>query len=558
MPALLPVIFLLIVQLCSSCTKEETSLKETLEQIGIIADTEPDSAYTAIKSIDSEALRSRRAIAMHALVYSKVLDKNMIDIRSDSIIAPAIEYYSRKSSENKLCEAFYYAARIQENSGNPSKAMEFLHKAEEEMGSGYSPLYGLIYSSKARLYHNSIEYKAAAYNYLKASEVYQNLNDWNRYSLNRIREADCIIKYGEYDYAEEIVGSLDHLLDILPERTLNKYYQVVISLSEKKGKGNADELSKVYEDAIRNKSILDWIMVARVNLAYGNVDYALEALEMHKRHNGEDGMYFYSLAKAYEAKGGWQEATEAYKSYIRMHSQIGAGVLSQDTKFVEEREEHKSRYERERSHRIILSLAISAALLALMLAAVTIAAIRKELKIRCLEKAELQRQIDGLMEEREELVMLENSNREGRKIISERLRIIDHFVMSDAFNDKLYEEQASERLKKIISDRKEFVRQNRLIFNQSSVRFITYLKECGLDDREIDHCCLYAIGMNGKMVTAFTNLKRHYHIGSDVRKKLGLNGHDTNISIHIRNLYKRLESDPEESDGDRAQNISQC
>ena len=558
MPALLPVIFLLTVQLCSSCTKEETSLKETLEQISILADTKPDSAYTAIKSISSEALKSRRDIALHSLVYSKVLDKNMIDVRSDSIIAQAIDYYGRKSFEDKLCEAFYYAARIQENSGNPGKAMEFLHKAEEEMGSGYTALYGLIYSAKARLYHNSIEYKAAAQNYLKASEVYQNLKDWNRYSLNRIREADCYIKHGEYDYAGDIIGSLDHLPDILPERTLNKYYQVLISLSEKKDDGNADSLAKVYEDAIRNKSILDWIMIARVNLAYGNVDYALDALEMHKRHNGESGIYFYFLAKAYEAKGEWRNATEAYKSYIRMHSQVGAGILSQDTKFVEEREEHRSRYEREKSHRIILSLAISAALLALMLAAVTISAIRNDLKIRSMEKADLQRQIDGLMEEREELVALENNNREGRKIISERLRIIDHFVMSDAFNDKLYEEQASERLRKIIGDRKEFVRQNRLIFNQSSVRFIAYLKECGLDDREIDHCCLYAIGMNGKMVTAFTNLKRHYHIGSDVRKKLGLNGHDTNISIHIRNLYKDLESDPAETDSNQAQNISQC
>ena len=58
---------------------------------------------------------------------------------------------------------------------------------------------------------------------------------------------------------------------------------------------------------------------------------------------------------------------------------------------------------------------------------------------------------------------------------------------------------------------------------------------------EIEHCCLYAIGLNGKMVTNFTNIKRHYHIGSSIRKKLGLNEHDTNISIYIKKLLKEFE-----------------
>ena len=114
--------------------------------------------------------------------------------------------------------------------------------------------------------------------------------------------------------------------------------------------------------------------------------------------------------------------------------------------------------------------------------------------------------------------------------------------MSDAFNDSIFEAKASENLKAIISDRAEFVRQNRLIFNQSASRFINHLTEKGLTEIEIDHCCLYAIGMNGKMVTTFTNAKRHYHIGSDVRKKLGLSTHDTNISIYIRNLYHQMQS----------------
>ena len=68
--------------------------------------------------------------------------------------------------------------------------------------------------------------------------------------------------------------------------------------------------------------------------------------------------------------------------------------------------------------------------------------------------------------------------------------------------------------------------------------------EKGLNETELEFCCLYAIGLNGKMVTSFTNMKRHYHIGSGIRKKLGLGGHDTNLSIYIRNLLNELEYCP--------------
>jgi cell division protein FtsB len=230
-----------------------------------------------------------------------------------------------------------------------------------------------------------------------------------------------------------------------------------------------------------------------------------------------------------------------YKNFIRSYGIIGDRIISQDTKFIEEREMHHEMHEKEKSRRSVLSLGILTILLGLSLACACIANIRKQLKIENLRKEKLQRQLDELLMEREELALLEYRNREGRKIISERLRIIDQFVMSDAFNDSIFEAKASETLKTIIGDRAEFVRQNRLIFNQSAPRFISHLIENGLTDIEIDHCCLYAIGMNGKMVTTFTNAKRHYHIGSDVRKKLGLCTHDTNISIYIRNLYKQLQ-----------------
>ena len=104
MPALLPIIFLSFVLSCSSGTKEKIPTADILEQISIIADTKPDSALVAIKKIRQNDLKGRKCIAKYSLVYSKVLDKNYIDVTSDSLIAPAQQYYGRKRSgkESKI------------------------------------------------------------------------------------------------------------------------------------------------------------------------------------------------------------------------------------------------------------------------------------------------------------------------------------------------------------------------------------------------------------------------------------------------------------------------
>ena len=46
--------------------------------------------------------------------------------------------------------------------------------------------------------------------------------------------------------------------------------------------------------------------------------------------------------------------------------------------------------------------------------------------------------------------------------------------------------------------------------------------------------------MRGKEVGEYIQLRRHYHISSDIRRKLGIDDHETNIGIYIRKLMKIL------------------
>ena len=50
-------------------------------------------AFRVLEGIDKSELTSKELEAKYALLLSQALDKNYIDLQSDSIIAPAVRYY---------------------------------------------------------------------------------------------------------------------------------------------------------------------------------------------------------------------------------------------------------------------------------------------------------------------------------------------------------------------------------------------------------------------------------------------------------------------------------
>lgn len=526
----------------SSCTTETMEIRARLQEAERLMNIAPDSSLAIINSLDRSKIKGKELKAETALIHSIALDKNAIDMTDSSIIAPALDYYSQKGTQEEKSRTFYYTARIHENASRPEEAMEWLIKAESNItGNLDKHLVALIYSSKGRIYNNLHDYNDAALNYSKAAQYHLEGGDTDRFASNKIREAACQLTAYEYSSAIETMESIGKIKSDLSINTLAKYYPLLLNISINTSKKDITNILNEYLQLVNEEKLIDWLTISRILLQTNDSESAFKALERHSRYIGKDARYYYFLAQAYESAGQESEALSAYKEYILKGGMIGEKIITQDTRFVEERQQHISRQEKAREKLTILMLTITVILLALCCAVFIIIAIRRQLMLKRNEQIILQSQLDGLMMEREELARTYTENEEGRRIISERLRIIDNFVFSDALQDDMFEKKASDTLKKIISDREEFIRQNRLIFNQSYPRFIDFLKTQGLTDTEIEHCCLYAIGLNGKMVTNFTNMKRHYHIGSSIRKKLGLNGHDTNISIYIKNLMKEYE-----------------
>lgn len=127
-------------------------------------------------------------------------------------------------------------------------------------------------------------------------------------------------------------------------------------------------------------------------------------------------------------------------------------------------------------------------------------------------------------------------------VIRERLAVLDKVLASHISSDEKAWKVSEDELDNLMSDRETFLMSTTVVFKESHPEFISYLQEKGLTDWETGYCCLYTLGLKGKDIGKFIMKKRHYIISSDIRSKLGLGEHDTNIGIYLRNLLSSLEN----------------
>ena len=131
---------------------------------------------------------------------------------------------------------------------------------------------------------------------------------------------------------------------------------------------------------------------------------------------------------------------------------------------------------------------------------------------------------------------------EAMALIRQRLTVLDKVLASHISSDDKAYRISEEEIENLISDRESFLISTKIVFKENHPKFIRILEQKGLTDWEIGYCCLFTLGLKGKEVGEFIQKKRHYIISSEIRKKLGLGEHDTNIGIWLRTLLSETEN----------------
>lgn len=150
--------------LCSSCgPHREPQELLTLDSLASVA---PDSTLHLLQQMKDEIPSYPRSAQMYyQLLCIKAADKAYVTHTSDSLILSILDYYTRHPSTGHLAEAYYYAGRIYRDLQDAPQALDYFHRAEEEMNKiPNTPLITKLYSQIGTLYaYQSLYDKALCY-----------------------------------------------------------------------------------------------------------------------------------------------------------------------------------------------------------------------------------------------------------------------------------------------------------------------------------------------------------------------------------------------------------
>ena len=121
------------------------------------------------------------------------------------------------------------------------------------------------------------------------------------------------------------------------------------------------------------------------------------------------------------------------------------------------------------------------------------------------------------------------------------LNLLNGLLAKEITNNESYAEPYNKWIEVIHNDKKKFMDSTRIAFVASHPKFMEHLEQHGLSTDEINYLCLYAIGLRGKEVGEYIQIKRHYIISHEIRMKLGIDEHETNIGLYIRRLMNYYE-----------------
>ena len=135
-------------------------------------------------------------------------------------------------------------------------------------------------------------------------------------------------------------------------------------------------------------------------------------------------------------------------------------------------------------------------------------------------------------------VLHQSEYEEFRMLIRQRADLIGRMLAAGVTGDPNQSDAVLAEVDKLVSDRDEFMRQTRVLYESWQPEMMARLRESGLTEEEMEICCLYAMGLNGKSIQQYTQDGRHYQNVGFIRKKLGLGEHDKNIDGYIKSLKK--------------------
>lgn len=572
------IITLMIVVLLASCNRN-TPILEQMDMAENLMNTKPDSALTILENIPVTNIKGKEIAARYALLKSMALDKNYIDTTTFDVLQPAIDYYLKKGSPDEKLRTYYYQGRIYQNQGDDDSAMQsFLNGRDLKQVVTDSLLLAHTLVAQGTLYLKQYKINEFVQNNIEAARLYGAIGK-DIFEIKSYTNAlDGYVMLNNQSPADSLLSICIPLVQKNPDGELYLFTSLLSYTIEFCSPDDLKTFLDKYQDLELSK---DEIMnFARGYSKIGEYDKALNILaEISPAAFTMDSLKYVSVKiEILEKQGKYEQALNLYRDYSAMHEGYLNKLISHDLLFSDKK--HQLEIENLRNiqnrDRIIWAVLCGIFALTILVGWLYYQAYRSKTKRILAEKenANLKLEQDNLRKEKEkaelerdkkiletenlklEIIRLE-SERDNLKelqrdlselakpiqdVIKIRLDMLNGLLAKEISNNESYAEPYNKWIETVRNDKKKFMDSTRLAFAASHPKFMEYLEQHGLSIDEINYLCLYAIGLRGKEVGEYIQLKRHYIISHEIRKKLGIDEHETNIGLYIRRQLKILEN----------------
>lgn len=529
----------------SSCGRE---VPVELMEIETYIDESPAQALSALDSIFSQSLKTPEVRAKYALLKSMALDKNYVDVLSDSIISPAVKYYARHGSADDKLKTCYYRGLIPYYSGDYDDAMEWFVKASRyaDKASDKTAV-GLLYNKLGIIYAFVFDQKKSLESFDRASMAFLAAADTFRYIDELESALNCCIVQEEYNRATYYDDVLRGVLDCADEPQKSSYFASRIQLAANDGTLSLKQLT----DYMGNfpDSLLNWKAIIGGYAHLGKAETALTFLEQVSAEDIEPSdlpAYYSFLSGLYAETGDYRSAYEFNRKYSVAEDERDMQVFQSDIKTVQSNLQAEMSAQK---HRYSMLITILTSVIAVMLLSILLILVSRRLRRRTAEhraaEAEKAETLKMLESAKAELANL-SAIKEGRdkSMSEETINAIDERleVLSDCVKSVIsgYNSEAIEHLRSLMGDREHFLSSTREMFMLSHIEFISYLQQKGLSHNEISICCLISLGFTGKELSTYMNIPNSTYRNRiyAMRKKLGLANDNREISTVLKELLK--------------------
>ena len=532
----------------SACGNEE--LMSKLEDVESYLCEASDSALAVLDSIPEESLSSGKLRAKYALLRSIALDKNYIDVTSDSIIRPAVEYYSRRGSADERLKTGYYRGMVSYYAGDIDTAMKYFVEAESsEKRATDNSMKGKLHRMKQVVYAKLFLIKEALKEEKLASRYFLLSGEKIPAFNSDINIANLFMRLGQKDSAKVYLQKCGEVADSLPEEQRWLYYSNILEYDSDVSASPdviLNHLSSYLEKC--SSDTIDSLSIAFALGRAGKNREALAILDEYREDNdvSKNQVYYSIRTKILRMLEDYEGAYMSYAEYVRISDNDDLKIFQSEAKFAEEKFANQMEKQSLRFNIIlftvflIILIAVLSVSVFLFMRKIRRDRIEKERLSR--EKEELSSMMDEAEAEKENLkaMMQDYMDDELHSRIKSRLSRLDRCLarqMSGSLNS------VHDELKSVLGDRRLFLEDTISTIMFQHPAFFMYLKEHNLTRPEIAKCCLVFMGVDGKTMASYLEVKETTQRNAmyEIRKKLGLNNESRELKTFLNDKVKELE-----------------